>query len=673
MTISIRRVLIANRGEIAARVAKTCRRLGVEFVAVYSDADAQAPYLREAITTVPLGNPLAVDSYLNADKVIAAALATGCDAIHPGYGFLSENSRFAAAVAQAGLIFIGPSPDTIESLGDKARAKALMQSAGVPTVPGTSEASEDLGRIAQLADAAGYPVLLKPTAGGGGKGMQIVRSSEALPEAAAQAIRLGRANFTDGRLLVERYIERPRHIEVQVFGDAHGNAVHLFERECSLQRRHQKVVEEAPAQGLAPATRAALLEAAVRGALAVGYLNAGTFEFIVDAAGDFFFLEVNTRLQVEHPVTEEITGIDLVEWQLRVAAGETLPLRQEEITAKGHAIECRVYAEDPAREFSPCAGRIAHLVWPASARVETGVRAGLEISTYYDPMIAKIVVHAADRARAIESMLVAMAQTAVLGLTTNVGFLIRVLSDEAVRRNEIHTRYLDDHLERLIASVSLPPAMACAVALCFQSDLADDSAQTSPRWPWSANSATGLLDRAALGSDTGLGSMVLWAGSEAQPAVIVQAQAQARARDNADAADSMTIRCLGHTAVLSIARGEDGLWRGAIDGAPWIGALAGNTIDLQVAGHHFTLQRYGARSPAMASGAGIAAAPMPGVVVAIPVAVGDIVTAGTTLAIVEAMKTENRVLAGCDGTVAAIHCKVGDSTRAGDILVEVQS
>ena len=440
MTISIRRVLIANRGEIAARVARTCRRLGIEFVAVYSDADAHAPYLSDATAAVALGNPLAVESYLNAGKIIAAAIDTGCDAIHPGYGFLSENAGFARDVARAGLTFIGPNPDTIESLGDKARAKALMQSAGVPTVPGTSEASEDLARIGELAEAAGYPVLLKPTAGGGGKGMQIVRAAADLPEAAAQAIRLGRANFKDGRLLVERYVERPRHIEVQVFGDTHGNAVHLFERECSLQRRHQKVVEEAPADGLAPATRAALLDAAVRGARAVGYVNAGTFEFIVDSAGDFFFLEVNTRLQVEHPVTEEITGIDLVEWQLRVAAGEPLPLLQKDITASGHAIECRLYAEDPGREFAPCAGSITHLVWPHAARVETGVRAGLAISTFYDPMIAKLVVHATRRDAAIDSMLAALRQTAVLGLTTNIGFLVKVLDDVAVRRNDIPRR-----------------------------------------------------------------------------------------------------------------------------------------------------------------------------------------------------------------------------------------
>ena len=669
MTISIRRVLIANRGEIAARVARTCRRLGIEFVAVYSDADAHAPYLSDATAAVALGNPLAVESYLNAGKIIAAAIDTGCDAIHPGYGFLSENAGFARDVARAGLTFIGPNPDTIESLGDKARAKALMQSAGVPTVPGTSEASEDLARIGELAEAAGYPVLLKPTAGGGGKGMQIVRAAADLPEAAAQAIRLGRANFKDGRLLVERYVERPRHIEVQVFGDTHGNAVHLFERECSLQRRHQKVVEEAPADGLAPATRAALLDAAVRGARAVGYVNAGTFEFIVDSAGDFFFLEVNTRLQVEHPVTEEITGIDLVEWQLRVAAGEPLPLLQKDITASGHAIECRLYAEDPGREFAPCAGSITHLVWPHAARVETGVRTGLAISTFYDPMIAKLVVHAPHRAPAINEMLAALRQTAVLGLTTNIGFLIKVLDDDAGRRTEIHTRYLDDHLERLNGSVSLAPALACATALCFAADRADDALRASPQWPWSGRGPAGLLDRAALGSGAGLGSVVLWVGSQTHLSVIEHACTGGI--DGARAGQVFRIRSEEREVIVKASTDADGLWRGTVDGLHWIGALDASNIDLQIEGSHVALQRYGARSPSMATGAGIAAAPMPGVVVAIPVAIGDRVAAGDTLAIVEAMKTENRVLAGCDGIVGAIHCRVGDSTRAGDVLVEV--
>ena len=671
MTISIRRVLIANRGEIAARVARTCQRLGIEFVAVYSDADALAPYLADAVAVAALGNPLAVESYLNAARIIAAALDTGCDAVHPGYGFLSENAGFAKDVARAGLIFIGPNPDTIESLGDKARAKSLMQAAGVPTVPGTSQASEDFARISELAEAAGYPVLLKPTAGGGGKGMQVVRTAADLPEATAQAIRLGRANFKDGRLIVERYIERPRHIEVQVFGDTHGNVVHLFERECSLQRRHQKVVEEAPADGLAASTRQALLDAAVRGARALGYVNAGTFEFIVDAAGNFFFLEVNTRLQVEHPVTEEITGIDLVEWQLRIAAGQALPLRQEEITASGHAIECRVYAEDPARDFAPCAGSVSHLIWPRGVRIETAIRAGMSISTYYDPMIAKLVVRAQSRAEAINDMLAALRQTAVLGLTTNVGFLVAVLDDTAVRRNEIHTRYLDDHLGRLNGRISLAAALACATAICFAADRAGESATVLSHWPWSGRSAAGLLDRVALGPETGVGSMVFWAGPETHLTVIESVSGTLAC--DPDVCHRMGIRIDDQTLTIEVKQDGVGRWRGTVGEVPWIGVLNGTSVDLQVAGCHFSLQRYGARSPTTASGAGIAAAPMPGVVVALPVALGDQVKAGDTLAIVEAMKTENRVLSGCDGTVIAIHCKTGDSTRAGDVLVEVQA
>jgi acetyl/propionyl-CoA carboxylase alpha subunit len=655
----LKRVLIANRGEIAARVARTCTRLDIDYVAVYSDADARAPHLRQAAASVYLGASLASESYLNQDKLIQAALDTGCDAIHPGYGFLSENAAFAKAVEQAGLNFIGPDFATIEALGDKARAKALMREAGVPTVPGTAEATEDIGRIARLADQVGFPVLLKPSAGGGGKGMQIVHGEAQLREAAEQGIRLARANFKDGRLLVERFVENPRHIEVQIFGDRHGNVVHLFERECSLQRRHQKVIEEAPAASLVPETRKALLEAAVRGAKALGYVNAGTFEFIVDQSGEFFFLEVNTRLQVEHPVSEEITGLDFVEWQLRVAAGEALPLRQDDIKTNGHAIECRIYAEDAANDFQPSPGKVLSLHWPQAARIETGIETGGEVSSFYDPMVAKLIVHAADRPAAIDRALRALDGSVVLGLTTNLGFLAQILSDPNVRSNAVHTRYLDQNLARYNLAAGPDAALACAAAVTLLAARAASAAG----WPWHASHASGVLDRVHLNPRTPLGEPCFWLGNEVRSAAILGYQDQ----------DTLRIRSGERTFLVSACRQPSGTWSGSVDGKSWHALAAGGQLDLLVAGQCTTLQTYESRNPAQAANGGVVAAPMPGVVVALPVAVGDRVSAGATLAIVEAMKMENRVLASRDGQVTAIHCRVGDNVRAGDVLVSVEA
>ncbi len=654
----LKRVLIANRGEIAVRIARTCRRLGVEYVAVYSDADRHAPHLSGATASVPIGGSIASASYLDAGKVVAAAVETGCDAVHPGYGFLSENPGFARAVQAAGLAFIGPDAGTIEALGDKARAKALMRQAGVPTVPGGAEATEDLARIERLAAEVGFPVLLKPSAGGGGKGMHIVRAEAALHEAARQGMRVARANFGDGRLLVERFIDNPRHVEVQVFGDRHGNVVHLFERECSLQRRHQKVIEEAPAASLRTETRAALLEAAVRGARAIGYVNAGTFEFIVGPAGDFHFLEVNTRLQVEHPVSEEITGIDFVEWQLRIAAGEPLPLAQDAIVASGHAIECRIYAEDAANGFQPAPGKVAELRWPAGARVESGIAAGGEIPSFYDPMVAKLVVHAPTRPAALDKALAALERTVILGLTTNLGFLRRVLSDPAVRANEIDTRYLDRHVERHGARASVVLAPACAAVM----DLGRVRPEAAPAWPWLASASGGVFDRVHLDAAAPWGAPRYW-----DDAAVVQA-AILGPRDGA-----MQMRCAGRDVLVDGSPEATGLWSGRVAGEPWYGAQAGDRLELQVAGDRVTLRRYDMRSPAQAAGGGTATATMPGVVVAVPVAVGDRVSTGATLAIVEAMKMENRVLAAFEGRVIAIHCGVGDNVRAGDVLVSVDA
>ncbi|MTJ80966.1 MAG: ATP-grasp domain-containing protein, partial [Telmatospirillum sp.] len=453
-----KRILIANRGEIARRIARTCRRLGIETVAVHSKADRTSAHLDEADGREVIGGAAAIDSYLNGAAILAAARRTGCDALHPGYGFLSENAAFAQATGDAGLIFIGPPPDVIAAMGDKAEAKRRVAAAGVPVVPGSEEASEHPAEIRDACHRIGYPVILKPVAGGGGKGMTVVRREEDLSEAIERAIRLGRANFADGRLLVERFIANPRHIEVQIFGDAQGRIVHLFERECTLQRNHQKIVEEAPAGALPEATRAALLAAAVRGAEAIGYRNAGTFEFILAPDGAFYFLEVNTRLQVEHPVTEAITGLDLVEWQLRVAAGEALPLSQDEIRRSGHAIECRIYAEDPDNDFQPAPGEALAVRWPAGCRVDAAFDGAGTVPPFYDPMVAKLIVRGHDRADSLHRLLDAVQETVILGLTTNLGFLARLLQDRQVIAGDMDTHLVD----RLAAEP--PPAGLVAAA-----------------------------------------------------------------------------------------------------------------------------------------------------------------------------------------------------------------
>jgi 3-methylcrotonyl-CoA carboxylase alpha subunit len=435
------KILIANRGEIAARVIRTARKMGIATVAVYSDADASALHVKMADEAVHIGPSPVGESYLRGDRIIEAAKATGAEAIHPGYGFLSENPDFVDAVTAAGLVFIGPSAASIRAMGLKDAAKRLMEKAGVPVVPGYHGEAQELVVLAPKAREIGYPVLIKARAGGGGKGMRRVDDPDDFADALGAARREAKAAFGDDRVLVEKYVEKPRHIEVQVFGDNHGNVVHLFERDCSAQRRHQKVIEEAPAPGMTKAMRAAMTEAAVKAAQAIDYSGAGTIEFIVDASEGlrpdrFWFMEMNTRLQVEHPVTEMVTGIDLVEWQIRVAAGEKLPKKQEDIRLSGHAFEARLYAEDPARGFLPATGTLHHLRFPeaipdASLRVETGVRQGDAISPYYDPMIAKLVVHSQDRTAALSALSAALSETKIAGSTVNTAFLAALAADES--------------------------------------------------------------------------------------------------------------------------------------------------------------------------------------------------------------------------------------------------
>jgi len=441
----LRAVLIANRGEIARRIIRACRRAGVATVAVYSEADRDALHVREADQAVLLGPAPARESYLDAERILDAARRSGADAVHPGYGFLSENWQFAEACARAGLTFVGPPAEAIHAMGDKAGARRLMAAAGVPTVPGSPGPVADVAAAEAAAAGIGFPLILKATGGGGGLGMARVERTADLAAAFASATRRAQSAFGNAALYLERYLERPRHVEVQVFADAHGSAVHLHERECSIQRRHQKLMEESPAPGLAPAIKRGLTEAAVAGARAIGYTNAGTFEFLVDAAGGFYFIEMNTRIQVEHPVTEEVTGLDLVVEQLRVAAGERLTWRQDDIVQRGAAVECRVYAEDPDKNFLPSPGTISRLVPPAGEgiRVESGVETGSVVSVHYDPLLLKLVARGDDRDAAVARMRAALDATVVEGVRTTIPFLRRALDHPDVRRGALHTQMVD--------------------------------------------------------------------------------------------------------------------------------------------------------------------------------------------------------------------------------------
>ena len=489
------KILIANRGEIACRVIKTARRMGIRTVAVYSEADAGARHVRMADEAVCIGAPPPRESYLVVDKIIGAALATGAQAIHPGYGFLSENEDFAEACAKNGLVFIGPPVSAIRAMGSKSEAKKLMEKAGVPLTPGYHGDNQEPAFLKQQADQIGYPVLIKAAAGGGGKGMRAVDKSADFLDALASCKREAQSSFGDQHVLIEKYLQRPRHIEIQVFGDSHGNCVYLFERDCSVQRRHQKVVEEAPAPGMPPERRAAMGKAAVDAAKAVGYVGAGTVEFIVNQDGTFYFMEMNTRLQVEHPVTEMITGLDLVEWQLKVGAGETLPLRQEQLAIRGHALEARIYAEDPDKGFLPSIGKLIHLAPPLeglNVRVDTGVEQDDEISPHYDPMIAKLIVWDETRERALARMLQALADYRVVGVANNIGFLSRLVACPAFAHADLDTGLIERERAFLFPEGAEPPAEAWLVAALAelvrdqQYAAAEAVESRDPHSPWHA-------------------------------------------------------------------------------------------------------------------------------------------------------------------------------------------
>ncbi|RZS57907.1 biotin carboxylase N-terminal domain-containing protein [Sphaerotilus mobilis] len=675
-----KKILIANRGEIACRVATTARRLGVATVAVYSDVDAQAAHVRACDEAVHIGGAAARDSYLQWQRILDAALATGAQAVHPGYGFLSENEDFARACAAAGLVFIGPPAEAIAAMGSKSAAKSLMEKAGVPLVPGYHGRDNDPALLQREADRIGYPVLIKASAGGGGRGMRRVDRAEDFAAALASCQREAQASFGDDHVLVERYVSRPRHIEIQVFADGHGQCVYLFERDCSVQRRHQKVLEEAPAPGMSAARRAEMGAAAVAAAQAVGYVGAGTVEFIVEPeagadagseVGRFYFMEMNTRLQVEHPVTEAITGHDLVEWQLRVASGERLPATQDALRMRGHAIEARICAENPDAGFLPATGRLDVLRWPAhvaftrhasgsghepsaAVRVDAGVREGDAISPHYDSMVAKLIVWGEDRAQALARLDAALAQTHIVGLQTNVAFLRRVVASRSFAEADLDTALIERERAVLFDQQGLPLHWAAAgvIAQALQAESALQGAD-----PWSRRDGWRIHGGARRRFDLKRGEV-------------------------------------HHIATLE--RHHDGRLQLAMGEASWplaVTALGGDRHDITLGGERRTLAVHAvgetvavfgtegsvelqdfdpiAHAGDHAEAGGRLTAPMPGKVVALLARAGDTVERGQPLAVMEAMKMEHTIAAPRDGVVAELLYAVGDQVGEGAELLRL--
>ncbi|MFI9308467.1 ATP-binding protein [Streptomyces triculaminicus] len=661
-------VLVANRGEIAVRVIRTLRALGIRSVAVYSDADAGARHVREADTAVRIGPAAASESYLSIERLLDAAARTGAQAVHPGYGFLAENAAFARACAGAGLAFIGPPAEAIELMGDKIRAKETVRAAGVPVVPGSVGSGLSDERLVEAALEIGMPVLLKPSAGGGGKGMRLVRDEALLDEEIAAARREARGSFGDDTLLVERWVDRPRHIEIQVLADGHGNVIHLGERECSLQRRHQKIIEEAPSVLLDEPTRAAMGEAAVQAARSCGYTGAGTVEFIVpgDDPSSYYFMEMNTRLQVEHPVTELVTGLDLVEWQIRVASGEVLGPSQKDVTFSGHAIEARVCAET-ARvsgdrvDFLPSAGTVLALREPAGEgiRVDSGLAEGGDVGTSYDPMLAKVIAHGPDRATALRRLRAALAGTTVLGVDTNVGFLRRLLAHPDVVSGDLDTGLVDRDAASLVPA-DVPREVYAAGALRAQARLSEERAEGPSGWadPFSAPSGWRL------------GGTPAWTPHHFR--VPGQAPVTVRVREGEvavgeagpagakllpDRGAGIALEIDGVTHAFAHAAGPRGTWL-ARDGDAW----------------HLT--PHDPVAAALTGGGGAAhagtlTAPMPGTVTVVKAAVGDEVAAGQSLLVVEAMKMEHVIAAPHAGTVTELDVTAGSTVAMDQVLAVV--
>ncbi|MGD9941882.1 MAG: biotin carboxylase N-terminal domain-containing protein [Burkholderiaceae bacterium] len=669
------KILIANRGEIACRVAATARRLGIATVAVYSDADADSRHVAACDEAWRLGPAPARDSYLRADLILDIARRSGAQAVHPGYGFLSENEDFARAVTEAGLVFIGPPADAIAAMGSKSAAKSLMERAGVPLVPGYHGSDQEPELLAREAQRIGYPVLIKASAGGGGKGMRIVEQPAQFDAMLASCKREAKNGFGDDTVLVERYVQRPRHIEIQVFADQHGQCVYLFERDCSVQRRHQKVVEEAPAPGMTEERRRAMGEAAVAAARAVGYVGAGTVEFIADQSGQFWFMEMNTRLQVEHPVTEMITGFDLVEWQLRVAAGEPLPATQEALRIHGHAIEARVYAENPDKGFLPSIGVLRHLHspaaveftridaaaphHPAAVRIDSGVREGDAITPFYDPMIAKLIVWGESRKQALARMSQALASFEVLGPATNIAFLARLMRNESFARAELDTGLIERERASLLPGAAQPSLRVRAIAAA--AILAEEAGQAAARGdrhdPWSQRN--GWRVGAPLRR-----SLPLTRGDTPCPVDVEYRHDGWLVRDGDEALPLTAVTGSAATRRLRGRLGERGFEVGAI--------IEGEQVHLftdegpQTFGHASLLEHAGDDE----HGDGRVTAPMPGKVIALLVERGARVSKGQPLLVMEAMKMEHTLHAPADGAVSEIRYAVGEQVDEGAQLID---
>ncbi len=696
---TIRRLLVANRGEVARRVFSTCQALGIETVAAFSDPDRDAPFVDEATYAVALGGTTSAESYLDVAKVLDAARRSGADAIHPGYGFLSENADFAQAVTDAGLVWVGPTPASMRAMALKVEAKRIAADAGVPLIPGAEldDHVSDADLVA-IADSVGYPVLVKASAGGGGKGMRVVRTPHTLVDAVSGARREADASFGDPTVFLERYVERSRHVEVQVFGDRHGNVVHLFERECSIQRRHQKIVEESPSPGATAETLGSMYAAALSLARAIGYVGAGTVEFLVSGVGDeqeFFFLEMNTRLQVEHPVTELVTGLDLVEWQLAVAQGVPLPLAQGDIDRDGHAIEVRLYAEDPARDFLPSTGRITRwdLTGYGDVRIDAAVDEGSEVTPYYDPLLAKVVAHATDRPTAARTLARVLREERVDGVTTNADLLVAVLESPAFLAGDTTTAFLDEHPEVLAPRVPDPVLrrqLVVAALVLLDGALERDDVSPSPRgwrnvggvpetirvdYRHGAADASALLarswtrDGAALWvcPDTGGESVAAQAIATDDRFERVEGAALERARG------ARWFRDGSARLELDGVRREV---RGHLGGLPWevsdgVPGDATATAELSVSCDGWTtafrVVEPWATSAHEGAGAG-PTTPVPGTVTHVAVAVGDVVSAGDALVVLEAMKMEHTIRADEDGVVAEIHVRVGQSVDAHTVV-----
>jgi 3-methylcrotonyl-CoA carboxylase alpha subunit len=655
-------LLIANRGEIACRIVRTARRLGVETIAVFSEADAHALHVEAADRAVCIGPAPARDSYLNIRNMIAAARHSGARAIHPGYGFLSENPAFAEACLDAGLIWVGPPPDAMRAMGSKAAAKLLMQQAGVPVLPGYNGEEQDAERLGAEARRVNFPVVIKAVAGGGGRGMRVVHRAQDFAAALGECRQEAASAFGDDAVMIERYLERPRHIEVQVFADAQGNAVHLFERDCSAQRRHQKIIEEAPAPGLDSETRAAMGSAAVAAAHAVGYVGAGTVEFVANADG-FWFLEMNTRLQVEHPVTEMVTGFDLVEWQLRIADGEPLPASGDAIRIRGHAFEARIYAEDPARDFAPSIGRLNALHLPAQGggvRVDTGVRQGDSISIHYDPMIAKLICHGDNRAEALGKLRRALAECQAAGVVTNLDLLGRIAAHPGFAEGGIDTGFIARHAETLLRANVTPLAQILALAalgvVCTEANAAAQAAAASadPYSPWYATDGWWLNASVARILDFHI--------ADGHYPVEVRR-----------GATGWRIEAEGEHFDTNATLSQDGLLSGEINNVrvrARFYLLAGNvTMRIDNETWRFVLPDPLAAAEAEAEHGGRLIAPIPGQVTAVHAIPRAKVARGDLLVVMEAMKTVFRLTAAAEGEIAEVACRPGDSVEEGQVLV----